>query len=82
MSHFSRISNKAIPARCSFADAHALDALLSADIYSKLSLLNMKFLAFICARGGSVGFKNKNITPICGKPLIMVYRTSLAIQIY
>ena len=34
MSHFfSRISNKAIPARCSFADgAHALDALLSADI--------------------------------------------------
>lgn len=30
----------------------------------------MKFLAFICARGGSVGFKNKNITPICGKPLI------------
>lgn len=29
-----------------------------------------KILAFIPARGGSKGIKNKNIIPLCGKPLI------------
>lgn len=31
---------------------------------------NKKFLAIIPARGGSKGIPNKNIMPICGKPLI------------
>ncbi|USO01276.1 MAG: acylneuraminate cytidylyltransferase family protein [Alphaproteobacteria bacterium] len=30
----------------------------------------MKTIATICARGGSVGLKNKNILDFCGKPLI------------
>lgn len=30
----------------------------------------MKVLCTICARGGSVGVKNKNIRSLCGKPLI------------
>lgn len=30
----------------------------------------MKILCTICARGGSVGVKNKNIRDLCGKPLI------------
>ncbi len=30
----------------------------------------MKVLCTICARGGSVGVKNKNIRQLCGKPLI------------
>ncbi len=31
---------------------------------------NRKILAFIPARGGSKGIKDKNIHPLCGKPLI------------
>jgi len=30
----------------------------------------MKTVAFVCARGGSVGLPNKNIRPLLGKPLI------------
>ena len=30
----------------------------------------MKILAFVPARGGSVGIKNKNLTNLAGKPLI------------
>lgn len=30
----------------------------------------MKVLCTICVRGGSQGVKNKNIIPLCGKPLI------------
>src|SRR3990167_1663519 len=30
----------------------------------------MKMICTICARGGSQGVKNKNILPLCGKPLI------------
>ena len=30
----------------------------------------MKKICTICARGGSQGVKNKNIIPLCGKPLI------------
>ena len=31
---------------------------------------NKKILAIIPARGGSKGLPNKNIKPLCGKPLI------------
>jgi N-acylneuraminate cytidylyltransferase len=33
-------------------------------------MLKKKIYAFICARGGSKGIKNKNIKLFCGKPLI------------
>lgn len=40
---------------------------------------NKKILAMIPARGGSKGIKNKNIYPVCGKPLI-AYTIEAALQ--
>ena len=33
-------------------------------------MIKKKIYAFICARGGSKGIKDKNIKSFCGKPLI------------
>ena len=40
---------------------------------------NLKILALIPARGGSKGIKNKNIFPLCGKPLIS-YTINVALK--
>lgn len=49
---------------------HYLNVLKSRTRNSKHGTRNPNILAVIPARGGSKGLKNKNILPLCGKPVI------------